>query len=752
MATKNKPLTPDELVAAIKSEQSMADYSGTQELSFQREQSTRAYNGELTDGLQPTTGMSSITNNKVQAAVDTLTNHTARPFISDHDTVIFTSTLPEYSEAATQFSNIVNYVVHKQNDGSSIISEWLRDAAINKNGIVKVTWDDTPTSYKEVMTGSQKDIDIWIEEKEATGVECEIVEEEKETRTRDVEIPGSDEYLEVSTTEITATIKVTRPGGRAVIENVPPEEFFINEGSTKINGDPKTRFVAQTQAIPVGALMKEFPDADIDWESLPTASYAANDYEKQNRHSADGTFENWGQEATDFASRLVDVVECWIRFDMDGDGYAELRHAMVVGHELLMDEEWFGDIPFASFTFFPTTHKFYGLSVYDRIGDLHRGASMLLRSEIDFRLQQNTFRIIANPKELDLRDLMSGRPGIIKAKPGFDPSNVLPIPAPQGATNTVQLLEHIDRQIASRLGIDPITGVVSQDIQVSGNDAAKTSQVIDAASNNIEAYARRFADGALKDIVWQVARLILANIDDPGVARLVRKATEGADFLLSDEGMVEAIDRDDLQAKVGLGFQTMQQKLLGSKEIIAQQAMLEGSANAIPMPAKFKLAASEELARSMGYENTSRFFPSEEEVQAERQRIQQEAQKAKEAEMKMAQAQMEDQFASNESKRRLDVAKANEAEVKANAAARNQELLEESKVVDIENVKQDNALNERRQESQEEQMVANLERQRAREMLDRENAELKARTDIEIAHINANARVRDNANLKKDRT
>ena len=52
-------------------------------------------------------------------------------------------------------------------------------------------------------------------------------------------------------------------------------------------------------------------------------------------------------------------------------------------------------------------------------------------------------------------------------------------------------------------------------------------------------------------------------------------------------------------------------------------------------------------------------------------------------------------------------------------------------VVEIENVKQDNELNVRRQEAQEEQMVANLELQRDNQRLQKEIAELKARTDLE---------------------
>ena len=71
-----QPMTDDEIVNHIQQEKSEADYDGTNILSYQREQSTRAYNGvEFPDGLEPTTGMSSVVINKIQPAVETLTTY-----------------------------------------------------------------------------------------------------------------------------------------------------------------------------------------------------------------------------------------------------------------------------------------------------------------------------------------------------------------------------------------------------------------------------------------------------------------------------------------------------------------------------------------------------------------------------------------------------------------------------------------------------------------------------------------------------
>ena len=69
------------------------------------------------------------------------------------------------------------------------------------------------------------------------------------------------------------------------------------------------------------------------------------------------------------------------------------------------------------------------------------------------------------------RDLQSGRPGIIRATAGFDPKDVMTLPTPQGSPNTLAILEYLDKEIKAQLGIDPLNGAISSDVEASGNDA-----------------------------------------------------------------------------------------------------------------------------------------------------------------------------------------------------------------------------------------------------------------------------------------
>ena len=77
------------------------------------------------------------------------------------------------------------------------------------------------------------------------------------------------------------------------IENVPPEEFLINEGATAINGDPKTNFVCHRRILSISDVIRD-PRFDIDNEDEITAGaisgFLTYQDETQNRHSFDDTY------------------------------------------------------------------------------------------------------------------------------------------------------------------------------------------------------------------------------------------------------------------------------------------------------------------------------------------------------------------------------------------------------------------------------------------------------------------------------
>ena len=735
----NVKVSDDELVSIVMEEVGTADFEGTSQLQAQRAEADLAYTSEFTQGTEPNTGMSSIIINAYQPAVDTLTTYVSNAVNEKRKAVVFQADAQEYNQAAAQITDVLNDCVYKKNSGYSIINRWIKDAFLHKTAIVKTYWDTTPEYYKFHFEGTDGELAVAMAEKEAEGWTCEVMDKEEITEIAEIEVEGSDEILEVSTSSITATIKCSKPANQPRIMNIAPEEFLINEGAVSLDrNDPTLRFACHRQLRSKSDIQAMIDsddrfDQNIDVDELGSASSGSlsEEYEMFSRHAFDGTY--WydgGNQSSQGLLQEIQVIEYWVRADRDGDGVAEWRHGFIFGSTLGMDEEHFGAIPLHSYTPFAIPHKFYGLGLWDKLRDYHRTKTGLVRAAIDTANQKNTHRFFADPRKIDTRALKSGKPGIIPTLTGFDPrTDIMPVPTPTGsAGEAVALLQYLDAEIAAQIGIDPKTGVVSADIEKSGNDAAKTAQAIDAASTKIEALVREFAETGLRDMVWALY-----------------------DLYVQWGYLPEGLKKSELVAKVGLGYQTQQQKVAGAQAVLQQQAALEASpVSPTAIPYKYKQNASMELTKALGFDDAYKFFPTPEEVQAEQQRQAQAAAQAQQAQLAAMQTQQQDGLANSEAKRRLEEAQAKKAEIEANAAERKQQLEEEAKVVDIQNIQEDNRLNEERHQAQIEQMAANLELQKRNEELQRELAELKAVTSIEVAEIQADARVRDNKNLKKD--
>ena len=690
------PLDDDMIVQSILQEVAEADYDGTNALSYQREQSTRAYNGvDFPDGLQPTTGMSSVVINKVQPAVETLTTYLTKIFCSDKETVVFNPTNPNLGMMAKQSTALANHLIHKTNDGYRVINRWIKDAAVNKNSLVKVYWSTKKTSYTETYEGiSESELNVILSQKEEYGYEVEVIEAVKETLAEGMISPDTGGVLmEEQELYSKYTLRCTHEVGLPVMENVPPEEFLINQDATCLDRDDNlTRFVCHRKLMYAGDILAMFPEADVDdLTSAGTDDYLTYDYETQNRGDFDGTYNIHGQERGEGALKQVELKETWIKLDVNGDGMLDWYHCFSAGNTLLMKEMWDGPIPFSSFCFFPVTHKFYGLSVYDKIGDAFKTITALTRGEVDMTNQRNTYRLIADPRFIDQRDLQSGRPGIIKARAGFEPSMVMPITPPTGSGGqSMQMLAYLDQYIHSQLGIDPLSGAISNDVEKSGNDSEKTAQVVDNASAKVEGYAREFAEIALRPLIWSMVWMMIEHKDDISVKKLVEEVTPGQPFYAGEEGMESALNKSDLSAKVGLGHMSAQQRIQGAMAIKQEQAMIKQLGVLIP-PGK-EVAVSAEIAKAVGYENYNDFFPTEEEIAQSNQWLQQAMQQAQQQGMQMGMQQAMQQAQQQEIMAKVG---------KLTAEIKNLDAKTQGELSDIEIDRREAAVREREQALQE---------------------------------------------------
>ena len=131
-----------------------------------------------------------------------------------------------------------------------------------------------------------------------------------------------------------------------------------------------------------------------------------------------------GMESNDPSMQEVEVYECYIRADMDGDGIAEMHRVIYAGKKIMEQAET-DYVPFHSICPIPIPHKFYGLSIADKVMDLQLQKSTITRQMLDNLYLTNNARVGAVEGRVNIEDLLSVTPGgVVRMK---DPNAVVQI-------------------------------------------------------------------------------------------------------------------------------------------------------------------------------------------------------------------------------------------------------------------------------------------------------------------------------------
>ena len=314
------PETNEELVARIESEVTEA-LGFDDKLQEQRDKAMSYYYSEPFGN--EIDGRSQFVDSTVQDSIEWIKPNLMRVFASGDELVQFTPHGPEDVQVAEQATDYVNYVVTKDNDGWSILYSWFTDALLQKNGTVKVFWEDKETTERDEYKG-------------VTAIEVEALLMDDDVDIAEQETVGVNEMGEE--TYDVATVR-TKEDGRIKIENVPPEEFIINRDAKTIED---ARFVCHRATLTLSQLREMYPDEDLDSEDISGGQIDSDNVmwsaARQARHSFDGTDSPFGDAPSEDSLQEYYLYETYIRTDWDGDGIAELRQICIVGDKVLTNE------------------------------------------------------------------------------------------------------------------------------------------------------------------------------------------------------------------------------------------------------------------------------------------------------------------------------------------------------------------------------------------------------------------------------
>jgi hypothetical protein len=127
------------------------------DLSEQRTRALDYYNGDMSADMPSLEGRSSVVSMDVQEAVEGLMPPLMEIFTAGDQVVKFVPVGPEDVEAAEQETDYVNHTFMQKNPGFLILYSFIKDALLSKNGIVKITWDETETRMKETYENLSDD-------------------------------------------------------------------------------------------------------------------------------------------------------------------------------------------------------------------------------------------------------------------------------------------------------------------------------------------------------------------------------------------------------------------------------------------------------------------------------------------------------------------------------------------------------------------------------------------------------------------
>ena len=602
-------VTEEELVSRIKNEITDALGYGD-ELSKQREIAMEYYYS-LPFGNE-VEGRSQYVDSTVQDTIEWIKPSLMRVFASGDDMVKFTPHGPEDVAASAQATDYVNYVFQKDNPGWEILYSWFTDALLQKNGIVKVWWEEYGAAEREEYHN--------LEEMELQSL---------------IENPNVEVVEHTQHGEGLHDLVILRTdyGGKVKIENVPPDEFLISREAKDIQD---ARFVCHRVIKTLSELREMYPDEDLDENNLGSGEEDADmlSGERQARFDFDNTaYFGVGNSEPEDALKTYWLHESFVRTDYDGDGIAELRKVCTVGDYVLANEE-IDNVPFVSITPIKIPHKFFGLSVADLVTDLQLYKSVLMRNLMDNMYNQNFGRYAVLEGQANLDDLLTQRPGgVVRVK---SPNAVMPLTTPPLEPYSFQMLEYLDGIRESRAGVSKMAQGLDENALTSHTTATAVNVVMNNAQSRVELIARQFAETGVKDLMKRIYELLLKYQDKGRVVMLRNEWVSVRPDMWNDQM--------DCTVSVALGNGSKDQQMAHLSQIMsfASQAM-QGGLSIVTEQNIYNLGAA--LIKAMGYQNVEDFLTPPQEKQEgpspEEQAAQMEMQnKTKELEIKQGELQV----------------------------------------------------------------------------------------------------------------
>lgn len=511
-------MTESDLVALLsQAEEDAAQYNG--EFSQENTKYLSAYLGNKTGEFLAIPNQSSVVSTDIADVVEADMPSLARIFLGSGDVVTFQPNTDNEAEIeeAEEKTKYVNWIVRNQPESFNIIHNWLKDAEIQKNGVVKYFIEEQKeVEVVEYEGVDAEEIQLIIESLKGSKVDKVKIEisEQKES-----EVIG-DTPSEVATFDI--KFRVTTEKQKVCILNIPPESFLITRNARSLDD---AEMVGDRVRKTRGELLSEGFKRDLI-DQLSTVDEEDNRTSNiESVRNKDQGGSNYDTSINDWASQNVEISDLYVKIDFDGDGIAERRHVMISGNKVLVNE-YFNHVPYASLSAILMPHKAIGRSRAEVTYPYQLQKTSLQRSMNDNIYMVNNPRNVVHP-DVDLDDMLTVRTnGIVRLDEDTNvlPGNaVFPLQIPYIGQESLQVLQYVDQSRAQTTGALLANQGLEAD-KLNQETATRFNGVKDSSDAKIELIVRNYGETGFRKLHEGIAWLVSRYQDTATEFRVLGKA------------------------------------------------------------------------------------------------------------------------------------------------------------------------------------------------------------------------------------
>lgn len=576
-------LSDDDFLALVREE---ADQSigldSDDELASNRETALNYLKGEMDIPSLP--NRSTAVDTTFAEAVDTVMPDLMEILTGGDDVATFRPHGQEDEEAAAQETDYVNHVIFNENAGWRVLHDHIFDGLTAKIGVTKVWGEEDEEVSEEQFEGK-------------TPLEAQLAEQ------------GGGEVIDLIATEpdpITGeplfnfTLRTVKPVGRGRLMAVAPEDFAFARDTTVI---AETTYCSMRSRPRAQDLIADDYDPELVAELTP---YGLLDDGVQQARDQGGEHDDAHASATsEHNLHQVEIREHYIRVDADGDGQPELWCVVTnADATLLLKREKASRVPFAVSTPFLMAHRLIGMSLYDKLREVQRIKTVLMRAMLDsayFALNQR-YEVAEGAGKANantLNDLLNNVPGAPVRS--VDGNAVRPLGGSALSFDVFGGLEFMSTVAEQRSGIVRNAQGLNPDTlhETKGGMQA----LMGAAQKRVRMIARVLAETGIKDIYLLMHDVVRTTAKASSVARLRGKWVE------VDPSKWGA--RNDMTIEVGIGSGGREMELAALNMVAGAQerlVSLQGGADGPFVTAQNLYATAKKLAEKAGLKSADPYF------------------------------------------------------------------------------------------------------------------------------------------------